>query len=144
MNTDARKLAGVLPLVILNRSRHDGGHMAAAQLASAALRIPCKDLLQAAPAILTAAGELVARLSDRRRRPVSQGKSSRDVAAMVTRLEALEMSGVSQAELTEEMAKQLKEVTKALRIVAFRMLFALGVALVAFVLGLAALIRTFP
>jgi len=58
-------------------------------------------------------------------------------------LEVLETSGVSQAELTKEMANQLKEVTEALRIVAFRMLFALGVSLVAFVLGLAALIRTF-
>jgi hypothetical protein len=41
------------------------------------------------------------------------------------------------------MANQLKEVTEALRIVALRMLFALGFSFVAFVLGLAAFIRTF-
>ncbi|MGH7326042.1 MAG: hypothetical protein ACREJ9_15555 [Candidatus Rokuibacteriota bacterium] len=107
------------------------------------MRIPWKDLLKAAPAILTASGELVARLADRRRGPVEQVKSPTDAAALVTRLEALETSGVSQAELTKAMANQLKEVTEALRIVALRMLFALGVSLVAFVLGMAAFIRTF-
>jgi hypothetical protein len=107
--------------------------MIAAQLASAALRIPWKDLLKAAPDILSASGELVARLADRRR----------GSGAIVARLEALEASDVSQAELTNEMANQLKEVTEALRIVALRMLFALGFSLVAFVLGLAGFIRTF-
>ena len=116
--------------------------MAAARLALAALRIPWRDLLKAAPAILTASGELVAQFN-RPRGPVEHVKSPTDTAALVTRLEVLETSGVSQAELTKEMANQLKEVTEALRIVALRMLFALGVSLVAFVLGLAALIRTF-
>jgi hypothetical protein len=117
--------------------------MVAARLASAALRIPWGDLLKTAPDLLTAAGELVARLGDRRRGPVEQVKSSAEVAALVTRLEALETSGVSQADLTKEMASQLKEVTEALRIVALRMLVALGFSLVALVLGLAAFIRTF-
>ena len=117
--------------------------MAAARLAIAALRIPWKELLKAAPAILTTSGELVARLTNRRRGSVDQVKSPADAAAIVTRLEALETSGVSQAELTKEMANQLKELTDALRIVALRMLFALAVSLVAFGLGLAAFIRTF-
>ena len=117
--------------------------MAAARLAIAALRIPWKELLEAAPAILTASGGLVARLTDRRRGPVDQVTSPVDAAGIVVRLEALETSGVSQAELTNEMANQLKEVTEALRIVALRMLFALAISLVALGIGLAALIRTF-
>jgi len=107
--------------------------MVAARLASAALRIPWGDLLKAAPDILTAAGELVARLADRRRGP----------GAIAARLDALETSDISQANLSKEMANQLKEVTEALRIVAVRTLVALGFSLVAFVLGLAAFIRTF-
>jgi hypothetical protein len=107
--------------------------MVAARLASPALRIPWGDLLKAAPDIFAAAAELVTRLADRRRGPV----------AFATRLEALETSDVSQANLSKEMANQLKEVTEALRIVALRTLFALGFSLGAFVLGLAAFIRTF-
>lgn len=116
--------------------------MAAARLAIAALRIPWKELLKAAPVILGASGELVARLSDRRRGPVDEVKSPADTAAIVTRLEALEASGISQAELTKEMANQLKEVTQALRIVAVRSLAGLAISLVAFGLALAALVRT--
>lgn len=118
--------------------------MAAARLAIAALRIPWKELLKAAPAILTASGELVARLSDRRRGAVDQGKPpAQDAAAMLARLDALETSGVSQAELTKEMAGQLKEVTDALRVVALRTLFALVASVVAVALALGAIIRTF-
>ena len=117
--------------------------MAIARLALLALRIPWKDLLKAAPLILTASGELVARLADRRRGVVEQARPPVDAAAIVMRLECLETSGVSQAELTKQMANQLEKVTEALRIVALRMLFALGLSLIAFLLGVAALTRTF-
>jgi len=116
--------------------------MPATRLAIAALRISWGPLLKAAPAILTAAGELVARLSDRKGQ-ADHGKLPADAPAILTRLEALETSGVSQAELTKEMAGQLKEVTQALRVVALRVLFALAVSVVAIALALAALIRAF-
>lgn len=59
--------------------------MAAARLATAALRIPWKELLKAAPAILAASGELVARLSDRRRGAVDHGKTPADAASILAR-----------------------------------------------------------
>lgn len=117
--------------------------MALTRFALAALRIPWRDLLKAAPAILTASGELVARQADRRRGSAEPAASPSDVAAMATRLEALETSGMAQAEITRQMADQMTEATEALRVVALRVLFALGVSLVALALGVAALIRTF-
>ena len=117
--------------------------MGTALLASAASRIPWGDLLKTAPDILTVAGELVARVADRRRAQVEEVKSSAEVASLVMRLEALETSGASQADLTQEVASQLKEVTEALRIVALRTMVSLGISLVAMVLGLGAFIRTF-
>jgi hypothetical protein len=105
--------------------------MALTRFALAALRIPWRDLLKAAPAILTASGELVARQADRRRGSAEPAASPSDVAAM------------AQAETTRQMADQMTEATEALRVVALRVLFALGVSLVALALGVAALIRTF-
>lgn len=107
-----------------------------------ALRISWKPLMEAAPAIITAAGDLFNRLGDRRR-SVDEVSPPTDTASIVTRLEALEAFDVSQVNLTREMANQLKEVTDALRIIALRMLFALAISLVAFGVGLVALIRTF-
>jgi hypothetical protein len=117
--------------------------MPATQLALAALRISWKPLLQAAPAILTAAGDLFGRLSDRRRRSPDPQESHTDPAAILARVEALEASGLSQADITKEMAVQLKEVTQALRVVAIRTILALGLSVAAIGLALAAIIRSF-
>ena len=117
--------------------------MPATKLALAALRISWKPLLQAAPAILTAAGELVGRRSDRQRRSPDPQASHTDAAAILARVEALETSGLSQADITKEMAGQLKEITQALRVVALRTVFALGLSVAATGLALAAIIRSF-
>ena len=66
-----------------------------------------------------------------------------DDATLMIRLDALERAGESQAELTKELAGQIKEVSEALRSMAVRILFALGCSLLALVLAVIALVRTF-
>jgi hypothetical protein len=110
---------------------------------SPALRISWTSLLAAAPTILTAASELVGRLGDRRRGQLDAGLPPANAAEHLLRVEALEASIVSQAEITREMAGQLKEITEALRVVARRALLALGFSIAATALALVAVIRSF-
>ncbi len=118
--------------------------MAATRLALAALRLPWKDLLKAAPIILRASGELATRLADRRRGlPEPAPSLPVDDATLMIRLDALERAGESQAELTQELAGQIKEVSEALRRLAVRIRFALGCSMLALVLAVIALVRTF-
>jgi hypothetical protein len=117
--------------------------MPATRLALAALRISRKPLLQAAPAILTAAAELVGRLSDRRRASSDPGSPITNASALFQRVETLEASSVSQADITKEIAGQLKELTQALRVVAVRTSLAIGLSLAATVMALVAVIRSF-
>jgi hypothetical protein len=118
--------------------------MAATRLALAALRLPWKDLLKAAPIILRASGELVTRLADRQRGLLEHAPSVPvDNATLMMRLDALERAGESQAELTKALADQIKEVSDALRSMAIRILFGLGCSLLALLLAAIALVRTF-
>jgi len=118
--------------------------MAATRLALAALRLPWKDLLKAAPIILRASGELATRLADRRRGLAEPTPSVPvDNATLMIRLDALERAGESQAELTKALAGQIKEVSDALRSMAVRILFGLGCSLLALGLAVIALVRTF-
>jgi hypothetical protein len=72
----------------------------------------------------------------------SSDDGARSMAALARRLDAIEASESSQAELASEMAKQLKDLTEALRVVALRVLVAIALSGVAVVLGFVALVRT--
>ena len=119
--------------------------MAATRLALAALRLPWKDLLKAAPHHSQgrrASWSLGWPIGDEDCSSTPRRCPSTTRRCMI-RLDALERAGESQAELTKELAGQIKEVSEALRSMAVRILFALGCSLLALVLAVIALVRTF-
>lgn len=97
-------------------------------LANIVAKLPWKEIVKAAPVILTAAERLLRKRSTGQGAPMNLASDSqgRAPAALAKRLDALEQSEAEQAELVREMAEQIKQLTDAARIVSMRVNLALG------------------
>jgi hypothetical protein len=105
-------------------------------------KVPWKEVIRHAPGIIERTEALLGLVRASRARPVEPGGLDADEAleSLAKRLDALEQSVVSQAELLSQTASHQERLTRALQILATRLTIALWLSAAALVAALAAIL----